>query len=410
MRLNQILAVSLLGLSLFSFQPESLATEVHFIEVFVPLLVPQEGLVVRKVIFQTEYSTPESEIMATCWPYVVNSVPNEKAPRYCRSENLNVASLSNFKIISSPSGAKDERKIVVLDVSKMTDFFNNLQERMTPCTKMEILETTVKALEQNLQTMKIQNCLVSYAGKELHPEADWSKLPKMLNVVSYQAGVKKESRGFQKTIERYQHDSTGTKRIKENTLVFEEDLDGDGKKDKVLILPHDSEYDIFINDKKVFSDRIIDPGVDETGIVDIDEKDKFKEIYVFSMGPSDDPTDHYYHYNGKDCIFIGEICSSSSISGDGFIYTEDWWGSWRRHDKYFIDDEYHLKPMPQPFYWVGIFVKVGKPFPLFSSSNKKSQVIETVVLGDELLIVLEKGDWLLVKTRKIFWGGLLTKI
>lgn len=201
MKPKQILILFLLGLSALAFQTEGHATVTHCIEVFVPLLVPNEGLVVKKVIFQTYYSSPESEIAATCWPYIINSVPNNGSSHECQNENLNVASLSNLKITSSLSSAKDERKVVVIDVSKMTDLSDDLQERMTKCTKMEILETTMKALEQNLQIIKIQNCLVSYIGKELHPEIDWSKLPKILNVVSCQ---------------------TGTKRIKENTLASKE--------------------------------------------------------------------------------------------------------------------------------------------------------------------------------------------
>jgi len=378
------------------------ATETHLIEVSIPIVGPQFELTIRKVLFQTYYCSPESEISATCWPYVVNRVPEEQPE--CPERNLNIASLAGLKITQSPSRDRATNKRVVIDVSPMT--------KLPDATKSEIIRLTVKALESNLTRCRIHNCGVTYAGKERHPDVDWAALPVTLNrsrVPDKQMTDKNQAlapKPARKEIERFQHDATGITVVKENRLVFQEDLDGDGVVERILIRPReDDSFTISINGREVLSDTI-DSRVDAAGIVDIQAADTLKEISVFSLGPSDDPTTRYYHYDRGRITFMGEV-SCPDEPGDGSLYTEDWRGSWMRYEKYRMGKNFRLEAVSQPSYWVGISVKAASPLFLYSSAGKKSPALEAVGIGEEAVLLLENDPWLLVKSPRNILGWAL---
>jgi hypothetical protein len=63
----------------------------------------------------------------------------------------------------------------------------------------------------------------------------------------------------------------------------------------------------------------------EVDIVDLDQKDSYLEVAYFDAGPSDDPHYHFYRYDGKEVIELGETDSSALIDGYGkeipFLFT-----------------------------------------------------------------------------------------
>lgn len=42
-------------------------------------------------------------------------------------------------------------------------------------------------------------------------------------------------------------------------------------------------------------------------VVDVDPKDNYKELVIYDQGPSSDPVDSYYYYNGEQLVLMGEI-------------------------------------------------------------------------------------------------------
>lgn len=141
----------------------------------------------------------------------------------------------------------------------------------------------------------------------------------------------------------------------------------------------------------------IDGRINYISVVDINEKDKFKEIEIFSEGPSDDYISRYYHYEKGKIIFMGEL---SCVRGteNGYIYTDDWKGSWSVIQKFYVDEKFKIQEIKQPFYWVGLRVKAKEEFPIYFSPDNKSQIIEKVKKNEKVSILCEKEEWLIVKT------------
>lgn len=93
----------------------------------------------------------------------------------------------------------------------------------------------------------------------------------------------------------------------------EVDLDGDGKKDKVVLKAYKnefgyedtSEYDLFVNDIKINEEgESINPKFNS---VDINEKDEYLEIAVSEEGPSSDYMTTFFRYDGKELKELGKI-------------------------------------------------------------------------------------------------------
>jgi hypothetical protein len=111
-------------------------------------------------------------------------------------------------------------------------------------------------------------------------------------------------------------------------------------------------------------------------VVDIDAQDRMKEIAVETEGPSDDYAENIYWFDGKQIKSVAEIEGSTKYTGKGIVYVKGWMGFWELTSRYLLDKKAHtLKETPQEFYYVGLNLKAGKSFPIFSSrdeANKKN--------------------------------------
>lgn len=90
--------------------------------------------------------------------------------------------------------------------------------------------------------------------------------------------------------------------FKENNKI-QYDLNGDGKKDVIKYERIGDGFILSVNDKSISSNYY--NLADSFAIVDIDKKDKYKEIIISDYGPSNDDESAFYYYNGKDIIYMG---------------------------------------------------------------------------------------------------------
>ncbi len=93
--------------------------------------------------------------------------------------------------------------------------------------------------------------------------------------------------------------------------VKNEDINGDGIAENieytVIAKPYVGVQDVVlkINDTEIA--LWVNSPSSDFNIVDINQKDKYKEIEIYEDGPSDDPKSTFFIYNGKEIIKIGEL-------------------------------------------------------------------------------------------------------
>ncbi|HAB51198.1 MAG TPA: hypothetical protein DCE80_03315 [Ignavibacteriales bacterium] len=111
-------------------------------------------------------------------------------------------------------------------------------------------------------------------------------------------------------------------------------------------------------------------------IVDLNKNDKYKEIAVYSSGPSSDDDYHFYGYDSS-VFFMNHIFESLTFSGNGIVYGEDWKGFWIAHDKYILNNETRkLEHIKQFAYYVGTTVKTIGEFEIY----REKELINKVAL------------------------------
>jgi len=84
-----------------------------------------------------------------------------------------------------------------------------------------------------------------------------------------------------------------------------EDLNRDGKKDKIICKKKDDGFDIIVNGKEYHGTGFYNL-TDTFAITDIDPSDRYKEIIISDVGPSSDNFSKYYYYDGEKIVFMGE--------------------------------------------------------------------------------------------------------
>lgn len=209
----------------------------------------------------------------------------------------------------------------------------------------------------------------------------------------------------------------GDTSMKEGSLFKMADIDGDGFDEKIVLDPVKTGSPSYYTS---FTIRVGDSAIEanyedfepDFSVVDIDDSDEFMEIAVSSYGPSSDLNTAFYHYDGKNLKFMGEIQGFYGMTewGEGELKI-DGSGKIRTLVKtYFIqtwfhEEEYLLKGDLS-------FEKVGKD--LYAMNT------DVVLLGDLTLykergqtapgIALTKGDEVLLKdTDDKEWCSVVTK-
>ncbi|MDF2613290.1 MAG: hypothetical protein K0S71_1076 [Clostridia bacterium] len=194
-----------------------------------------------------------------------------------------------------------------------------------------------------------------------------------------------------------------------NKMVLE-DLNGDGVKEKIEYrLLNTTEYgenakaNLIINGSSAELEGNL---ASQFAIVDIDRKDKYKELIISDYGPSSDHTSTFYIYKNNRLMSIGTtggifedgltIDSSGTFSAStrGAIL-QTWWFD----KKYQLDKEHKIIPVPTNIYINNHLVYVKKYFKVYTKKDVSSKPF-TVKTGQILVITgNDNKAWCRVKTE-----------
>jgi len=195
---------------------------------------------------------------------------------------------------------------------------------------------------------------------------------------------------------------------------LEEDLNGDGKKDRIRLNITDeysNEYRLQVNDVHIFG---AGQNVEARfSIVDIDTGDNLKEIAVSEYGPSSDEKTAFYVYDGEKLSFIGEIegfysslpelWQTVKFDGSGRLVTRTRGRilhTWFYKDYYKLDENHRLKHIPQDLYEMNAKVEVVREVSLQKSPEDPEEAL-TLKKGEMVTIVgSDNKEWCLVENSQ----------
>lgn len=187
---------------------------------------------------------------------------------------------------------------------------------------------------------------------------------------------------------------------------LEIDLNGDGVNDKIKFEALGNEEDglnkfrLQVNDIVVERDAEYLEGTFD--IVDIDSKDRFKEIVISEYGPSSDDLTYFYYYNGSKLISMGELnglYKHIKITNDGVVETynrSDAFGTFFYPQQYRLTEEHKFSPIQKELYEIDIDVTVKQPVPV-RFRNTKDSIKRNLLIGEKIKVIAYNGGWYLIK-------------
>ena len=192
------------------------------------------------------------------------------------------------------------------------------------------------------------------------------------------------------------------------------DLNGDGQPERITIEP-DAKSGMFL---LKIGNQSIRGGTDDSEsepaegfeIVDIDNTDRFKEVVVHPPGACEMCGQQTYIYGfDKNIRKVGQLGKSVEFPGYGIVLENDWQGFWVSRTKYILDDKSGLlKPVPQPYYFVGLNATVKKSFPIYRNQKRSKEVVANLKQGSTFMVVAAEyktePKWYLVKSETGLMG------
>ncbi|AKQ70080.1 hypothetical protein A176_006992 [Myxococcus hansupus] len=166
------------------------------------------------------------------------------------------------------------------------------------------------------------------------------------------------------------------------------DLNGDGKAEAVSI-EYDEAKDEVVLKADGASARIPGDGNAPDGlfIVDLDTRDKRKELVVRTGQTDSDARSYIYGFDGKALKPLGIVPNLTEAKGNGIILSDSWKGFWNQRDKYVLDAKTgKVSLVPQDLYAVGVEATVKQSFPLARSRTDKS-AIATLAQGSTIQVL-----------------------
>jgi hypothetical protein len=163
----------------------------------------------------------------------------------------------------------------------------------------------------------------------------------------------------------------GLKIVKSATV----DLNGDGKSEKVSITilkriprePGERDYLLRVDGASVSAYMEC---VEGFAVVDVDVRDHYKEIAVYT-GPSDDNWFVFYSYDGKSLKKMGEA-EWPTLKGNGIVYDRHRMAFTTVTDKYALNYRTRtLELVPQEMYYIGRPITITKSFAVYQSRTSK---------------------------------------
>jgi len=194
--------------------------------------------------------------------------------------------------------------------------------------------------------------------------------------------------------------SADEKRLMWNAKV---DLNGDGKPETIrLVKLEGNKFRLHINQDTV--EGTLGDEAEGFYIADMDRSDKYREVAVYTPGPSDDHEHVFFWFDGKRIRKMGRLVRLLKFLGNGIVLADDWMGFWTITRKYVLTKDRIFVEVPQEFYYVGVTGRVFKPLTLYRTRQTK-QVLATLRIGSEAEIVLSDGKgWYLVKSENRLLG------
>ncbi len=182
-----------------------------------------------------------------------------------------------------------------------------------------------------------------------------------------------------------------------------EDITGDNKPEIIrLVNLGNGKFRLHINQATV-EGRLLE---DTEGfyITDVNRADKYREVVVYSPGPSDDYEHVLFWFDGQRIRKMGHLMRVPKYLGNGIVLVDDWMGFWVITRKYVLTKNRTLIEVPQEFYYVGVTGKVGKPLTLYQTRQGKKP-LATLRVGSKAEILLsDSKDWYLVRSENRLLG------
>lgn len=194
--------------------------------------------------------------------------------------------------------------------------------------------------------------------------------------------------------------SADEKRLMWNAKV---DLNGDGKPETIRLVKLEAgRFRLHINQDTF--EGTLGGEVEGFYIADVNKSDKYREVVVYTPGPSDDDEHVFFWFDGKRIHKMGHLMRWLKFLGNGIVLADDWMGFWTITRKYVLTKDRKLVEVPQEFYYVGVTGKVSKPLTLYRTRQTK-QVLATLRVGSNAEIILSDGKgWYLVKSENRLLG------
>ena len=186
------------------------------------------------------------------------------------------------------------------------------------------------------------------------------------------------------------------------------DLNGDGKIDKItLSFTSEYQYTLMINDISIKGEG--ENVNKKIYIVDLNKKDKIKEVAIEEDGPSDDYATTFYYYNGKKIIKAGVVggkcASNKTIKNNGIVIATSRFSvlqTWFYDDEFKLNSKHMLTHVTKKWYKANYkqVVKLLKPLKLYKDMKSKS-LLTTLKIGDSVQILgSDDKAWCVVKTKQ----------
>lgn len=203
----------------------------------------------------------------------------------------------------------------------------------------------------------------------------------------------------------------------------EADLNGDNKLDKISLSVkiESGEFILKINNASIngsfynieFSDNLDK----EIGfnIVDIDKRDKYKEIEIFYNGYRYDLREfHIFTFDGNLIkIMLGPVCTCPAYSGYGIVLIDEWKDFWTKREKYVLNRKTrNLELVPQGLYYMGVEARVREMFPIYRTRTGSDIVAKMRPSSKCLILVYDPEGWYLMKSVSglVGWTKDLSKL
>lgn len=209
----------------------------------------------------------------------------------------------------------------------------------------------------------------------------------------------------------------GDTAVKEGSLFKLADIDGDGFDEKIVLdpvktgsPPVNTSFTVRVGDSS--AEAFYEDFEPDFSIVDIDESDEYMEIAVSSYGPSSDLNTAFYHYDGKDLKFMGDIQGfygmtewgegELKIDGSGKIRTlvkSYFIQTWFHEEEYLLKGDLSFEKVGKDLYGMNTDVMMLGDLTLYRERG-----------GTEMGITVKKGDEVLLKdTDDREWCSVVTK-